>query len=385
MGEQNYNMVATTMSGLEEILAKELRALGAQHVKILNRAVEFVGDKGFMYKANLNLRTAIRILKPIFDFKARNEKELYRKIYAYDWEQYFGVDDTFAVQSSGISDVFSHSKYTALKTKDAIVDSFRDKHGKRPNVDVDSPSVQINVHVRENSFVISLDSSGYSLHKRGYKVSSVEAPINEVLAAGLILLSDWNQISNFHDPMCGSGTFLIEASMIAHNIPANIFRKRFGFEGWKNFDEELWDTIRDISLEKEMEYHGIITGADKYQKSLRACRSNINNALMRDEIKVKLDDFFESSVKPNSHVVFNPPYGERMPISIDEFYQKIGDTLKHNYEGCTVWIISSDIENLKMIGLKPSRKIKVYNGKLECRFLKFEIYEGSKKASKQNI
>ncbi|MBT6807981.1 MAG: class I SAM-dependent RNA methyltransferase, partial [Flavobacteriales bacterium] len=197
-------MVATTMSGLEEILAKELRALGAQHVKILNRAVEFVGDKGFMYKANLNLRTAIRILKPIFDFKARNEKELYRKIYAYDWEQYFGVDDTFAVQSSGISDVFSHSKYTALKTKDAIVDSFRDKHGKRPNVDVDSPSVQINVHVRENSFVISLDSSGYSLHKRGYKVSSVDAPINEVLAAGLILLSDWNQISNFHDPMCGS-------------------------------------------------------------------------------------------------------------------------------------------------------------------------------------
>jgi len=385
MGELNYNMVATTMSGLEEILAKELRSLGAQHVKILNRAVEFVGDKGFMYKANLNLRTAIRILKPIFDFKARNEKELYRKIYAYDWEQYFSVDDTFAVQSSGISDVFSHSKYTALKTKDAIVDSFRDKHGKRPNVDVDSPSVQINVHVRENSFVISLDSSGYSLHKRGYKLSSVDAPINEVLAAGLILLSDWNQISNFHDPMCGSGTFLIEASMITHNIPANIFRKRFGFEGWKNFDEELWDTIRDTSLEKEKEYHGIITGADKYQKSLRSCRANINNALMRDEIKVKLDDFFESSVKPNTHVVFNPPYGERMPISIDEFYQKIGDTLKHNYEGCTVWLISSDIENLKMIGLKPSRKIKVYNGKLECRFLKFEIYEGSKKASKQNI
>ena len=383
MKEQNYKMVATTMSGLEEILAEELNTLGAQNIHILNRAVEFVGDLGFMYKANLNLRTAIRILKPIFEFKARNEQELYRKIYDYNWEQYFGVDETFAIQSSGVSDVFSHSKYTALKTKDAIADKFRDNCGKRPNVDVEAPNVQINVHVRGNSFVISLDSSGYSLHKRGYKVASVDAPINEVLAAGLILLSDWNQISNFHDPMCGSGTILVEASMIANNIPANIFRKRFGFEGWKNFDSDLWEKIRDISLEKETEYYGVISGSDNFQKSLRACRSNINNALMRDEIKVKMEDFFESTAEQGSHVVFNPPYGERLRIGINEFYQKIGDTLKHNYKGCTVWLISSDIENLKMIGLKPSRKIKIFNGKLECRFVRFDIYEGSKKASKQ--
>jgi len=375
-------MVATTMSGLENILAEELNKLGAQNIYILNRAVEFVGDVGFMYKANLNLRTAIRILKPIFEFKARNEKELYRKIYDYNWEQYFGVDETFAIQSSGFSDVFSHSKYTALKTKDAIADKFRDNCGKRPNVDVEAPNVQINVHVRENSFLISLDSSGYSLHKRGYKVASVDAPINEVLAAGLILLSDWNQISNFHDPMCGSGTILVEASMIANNIPANIFRKRFGFEGWKNFDSELWEKIRDNSLEKEKEYYGVVSGADNFQKSLRSCRSNINNALMRDEVKVKMEDFFESTVEQGTHVVFNPPYGERLSIGVNEFYQKIGDTLKHNYKGCSVWLISSDIENLKMIGLKPSKKIKVYNGKLECRFLRFDIYEGSKKASK---
>ena len=383
MREQNYKMVATTMSGLEDILADELKKLGAQNINILNRAVEFIGDLGFMYKANLNLRTAIRILKPIFEFKARNEKELYRKIYEYNWEKHFGIDDTFAIQSSGTSEVFSHSKYTSLKSKDAIADKFRDKHGKRPNVDVESPNVQINVHVRENSFVISLDSSGYSLHKRGYKVASVDAPINEVLAAGLILLSDWNQINNFHDPMCGSGTILVEAAMIANNIPANIFRKRFGFEGWKNFDNILWEKIRDISLEKETEYYGVISGSDNFQKSLRACRSNINNALMRDEIKVKMEDFFESTVEQGTHVVFNPPYGERLPIGINEFYQKIGDTLKHNYQGCSVWLISSDIENLKMIGLKPSKKIKVYNGKLECRFLKFDIYEGSKKSSKQ--
>lgn len=384
MKEENYSMVATTMMGLEDILAEELRLLGAQHINVLNRAVEFVGDVGFMYKANLNLRTAIRILKPIFSFKARNEKELYRKIYEYDWEQHFDVDGTFAIQSSGFSEVFSHSKYTALKTKDAIADSFRDKHGKRPNVDVESPDVQINVHVRDNSFVISLDSSGYSLHKRGYKVASVDAPINEVLAAALILLSDWNQISNFYDPMCGSATILIEAALIANNIPANIFRKRFGFSGWKDFDHELWNKIRDISLEKEKEYYGIISGADNFQKSLRAGRSNINNALMRDDIEIKIQDFFDTKVAPGTHVLFNPPYGERMSIGINEFYQKIGDTLKHNYQGCTVWLISSDIENLKMIGLKPSRKIKVFNGKLECRFVRFDIYEGSKKESKQN-
>ena len=384
MKEENYSMVATTMMGLEDILAEELRLLGAQHINVLNRAVEFVGDVGFMYKANLNLRTAIRILKPIFSFKARNEKELYRKIYEYDWEQHFDVDGTFAIQSSGFSEVFSHSKYTALKTKDAIADSFRDKHGKRPNVDVESPDVQINVHVRDNSFVISLDSSGYSLHKRGYKVASVDAPINEVLAAALILLSDWNQISNFYDPMCGSATILVEAALIANNIPANIFRKRFGFSGWKDFDPELWNKIRDISLEKEKEYYGIISGADNFQKSLRAGRANINNALMRDDIEIKMQDFFDTKVAPGTHVLFNPPYGERMSIGINEFYQKIGDTLKHNYQGCTVWLISSDIENLKMIGLKPSRKIKVFNGKLECRFVRFDIYEGSKKESKQN-
>ena len=384
MKEENYKMVATTMLGLEGILEEELTKLGAQYIHKLNRAVEFVGDIGFMYKANLNLRTAIRILKPIFEFKARNEKELYRKMYDFNWEQYFGIDDTFAIHSSGLSDIFNHSKYTSLKSKDAIVDSFRGKYGKRPNVDVESPDVQINVHVSEHKFIISLDSSGYSLHKRGYKVDSVDAPLNEVLAAGLILLSDWNKISNFHDPMCGSGTILVEAAMIANNIPANIFRKRFGFEGWKDFDAELWEKIRDISLEKEQEYYGIISGADNWQKSLRACRANINNALMRDVISVKNEDFFESEVATNTTVIFNPPYGERMPIEINEFYQKIGDTLKHKYKGCSVWLISSDLEDIKMIGLKPSKKIKIFNGKLECRFLNFEIYEGSKKQSKQN-
>ena len=207
--------------------------------------------------------------------------------------------------------------------------------------------------------------------------------MNEVLAAGLILLSDWNRISDFHDPMCGSGTLLIEAALIAYNIPANIFRNRFGFEGWNDFDEKLWKKIKEVSLDKETHYYGKITGSDNFQKAVRISMENIENALLFDNIKVKTEDFFDTTIEAGTFVLFNPPYGERIPIEVDEFYEKVGNTLKHNYKGCSVWLISSDIENMKFIGLRPSRKIKVMNGKLECSFRKFEVYEGSKKAKKQ--
>ena len=375
----NYKMVATTMMGLESVLEEELILLGAQNICRLNRAVEFIGDLGFMYKANLNLRTAIRILKPIFEANIQSEEELYRSIYRYNWEELLGLRDTFSVHVSGSSSFLKHSKYTALRTKDAIVDYFRDKYGDRPNVDTDSPNLKINVHISERKMILSLDSSGDSLHKRGYKVQSIEAPMNEVLAAGLILISGWDKVTDFHDPMCGSGTILIEAAMIANNIPANIFRDRFSFEGWKDFDANLWSKIKDVSLDKEVAFCGNITGSDNSQKSLRVCRANINNALMRDMIKVKNEDFFESHVSKGCHILFNPPYGERIRIGVNEFYQKIGDTLKHNYHGCSVFLISSDLDNIKMIGLKPNKKIKLFNGSLECRLLHFDIYEGSKK------
>ena len=318
MKEENFYMLAKTMYGLEEILAEELRTLGAQNVKIQNRAVSFKGDIGFMYKANLNLRTCLRILKPIATFQAHNEKELLEKITKIDWS------------------------------------------------------------------TLSLDSSGYSLHKRGYKSNTVVAPMNEVLAAGLILLSGWNQISDFHDPMCGSGTILIEAALIANNIPANIFRDKFGFASWKDYDEELFELIRDTSLNKEKEYKGKITGGDNFQKAVRMTRENVENALMFESIKVKNEDFFETKISPNTFVLFNPPYGERIELGMNEFYEKLGTSLKNNYQDCDVWLISSDLENLKMIGLKPNKKIKVMNGKLECSFRKFEIYSVSKKASKNN-
>ena len=380
MKEKNFYMLAKTMYGLEEILADELKNLGAQNIKIQNRAVSFKGDTGFMYKANLNLRTCLRILKPIQTFQAHNEKELYKNILKIDWEKYLTTESTFATHATTNSEVFNHSKYASLLVKDGIADYFRNKYDKRPNVDPENPDLTINLHINKHTCTVSLDSSGESLHKRGYKLDTIIAPMNEVLASGLILLSGWNKQDNFHDPMCGSGTLLIEAAMIAYNIPANIFRKKFGFESWKDFDSELFEKIKDVSLNKEVDFKGTITGGDNFQKAIRISRKNIENALMFENIKVKNEDFFETSIKENSFVIFNPPYGERIELGINEFYEKVGDSLKNNYKNCTVWIISSDIENMKMIGLKPTKKINLMNANLKCSFREFKIYVGSKKS-----
>ncbi len=374
-------MTAKTMYGLEDILAEELKELGAQNIKKMNRAVSFKGDKGFMYKANLNLRTALRILKPIAYFQAHNKEELYQKITEINWSNVFNVRSTFSTSATTNSDIFTHSKYVSLILKDAIVDNFRKKYNERPNVNPKNPDIKIDIHIAKHTCTISIDSSGDSLHKRGYKSETEIAPINEVLAAGLILLSNWNKVSNFHDPMCGSGTIIIEAALIAYNIPPNIFRERFGFESWNDFDKELWEKIKDISLNKEIEYTGKISGGDNSQNAIRISRKNIENALLYDNISLEKSDFFETKIKTNTFVIFNPPYGERITIDPNNFYEKIGTTLKHKYQGCTIWLISSDIENLKFIGLRPGKKIKILNGKLECNFRKFEIYEGSKKRS----
>ena len=379
MKNDNFYMLAKTMYGLEETLADELRDLGAQNVKIQNRAVSFKGDTGFMYKANLNLRTCLRVLKPIATFQAHNEKELYNNILKIDWEEYLDLKNTFATDATTNSEVFTHSKYASLLVKDGIADFFRKKYDERPNVDPKNPDLTINLHIAKHTCTVSIDSSGESLHKRGYKSNTIIAPMNEVLAAGLILLSGWDQKSNFHDPMCGSGTILIEAALIAYNIPANIFREKFGFETWKDFDLDLFEKIKDVSLDKEKDFQASITGGDNFQKAVRITRENIENALMFDNIKVKNEDFFDTTVFENSFVIFNPPYGERIELGINEFYEKVGDSLKNNYKDCTVWLISSDLENLKMIGLKPSKKIELMNGNLKCSFRQFKIYEGSKK------
>ncbi|MEY8780248.1 class I SAM-dependent RNA methyltransferase [Allomuricauda sp. XS_ASV26] len=383
----NFKMMAKTLYGFEPILAKELRNLGAGNVEEGVRNVTFEGDMGFMYKANLCLRTALKVFKPIKTFRVFNEKDLYRNIYELDWPSIFDIGKTFAIDSIANSPVFDNTMFVSLKTKDAIVDKFRDIMQDRPNVKTQDPDIRINIHIYKNICTVSLDSSGSSLHQRGYRISTNIAPINEVLAAGLLLQSGWDGQTDFFDPMCGSGTFLIEAAMIACNIPANINRESYAFMNWKDYDAELHDKIVDASLKKVREFHHKIIGYDKAPSAVRKTQENVDHANLTEYISVNRKDFFreDKPVEGKLHMVFNPPYGERLPIEMEIFYGKIGDTLKQVYAGTEAWLITSNMEALKHVGLKPSRKIKTFNGKLEARLVKYEIYEGSKKAKKQKI
>ncbi|MFT7900341.1 class I SAM-dependent RNA methyltransferase [Tenacibaculum ascidiaceicola] len=385
--EKDFKMTAITMAGLEGVLADELRQLGAMEVKEGIRSVAFKGDKGFMYKANIALRTAIRILKPIKRSKIFDEEDLYEAIQRVKWERFLDVDGTFAIGSVVNSKNFtSNSHYISLKSKDAIADYFMHKYQKRPNVDLKYPDVKIHVHIHKEWLTISLDSSGESLHKRGYRSATNIAPINEVLAAGLILLSGYKGEENFIDPMCGSGTILIEAAMIANQIPANINRKHFAFENWKDYEEDLYFVIQDSLLKKIRSSHFKIMGFDKAPSAVRKAQQNIINANLDEFIGVHHVNFFNSKkeVFGKTTILFNPPYGERLNIDVEEFYTKIGDTLKNNYPNSTAWLITSDIQALKHVGLRTSKRIPLKNADLDCRFVKYELYEGSKKAKKNS-
>jgi len=378
-------MIAKTLYGFEDILAKELTQLGAMNVQKGVRNVSFEGDKGFMYKANLGLRTAIKILKPIKSFKVFKEPDLYEKVKAMPWEDFLKPSGTIAVDATIHNSIFTHSKYTALKTKDAIVDRFREQTGDRPDVDLRFPDLKINVHLDRNYCHISLDTSGESLHRRGYKVATNIAPINEVLAAGLVLLSGWDGQSDFIDPMCGSGTILAEAAMIAANIPPNLMRKEFAFERWKDWDVDLFETIEESLLNKSRDFHHKLIGYDKSPSAVRKAKENIKNAHLEEFVHIQHEDFFKTqrAGEEKLHMVFNPPYGERLEnLDVEEFYGQIGTTLKHGYPNTNAWLITSNLEALKFIGLRPSKKIKVFNAKLEARFVKYVMYEGSKKAKK---
>ena len=380
----NFKMVAKTLYGLEELLATELRQLGASNVEPGVRNVSFMGDTGFMYKANLCCRTAIKILKPITAFNIFTEEDLYKKIYEFPWEKYLHANESLAVDATVFSKQFTHSKYISLKTKDAIVDRFRDKEGERPNVDLDHPTIRINVHIDRNICTVSLDSSGQSLHKRGYKVVQTMAPINEVLAAGLIMLTGWSGQCDLLDPMCGGGTILTEAALIACNIPPNLNRKEFGFENWHDFDIELFELIEASAVKKIREVQCNIMGFDKDEKEADKAKKNINSANLQDFISVRKQDFFQSKKESDKplFIVFNPPYDERLQVDAEKLYSSIGSTLKHGYPGTQAWMITSNFEALKHVGLRPSKRIKLYNGKLESRFVKYEMYEGSKKNKK---
>ena len=378
-------MIAKTFFGFEEVLAQELKALGAADVNIQNRMVEFNGDLGFMYKANYSLRTALRIQKPILSFSAKTEGQLYEKMKKFHWENYFNVDQTFMIDPTVFSDYFTHSHYAALKVKDAIVDRFKEKDGRRPSIDKDAPDVRFNLHISHDKVTLSLDSSGDSLHKRGYREETGPAPINEVLAAGLLLQAGWDGKGNYLDPMCGSGTMLIEAAMIANQIPAQLHRKRFAFQNWPDYDETLFTQIRNTRINRIREFDYKIVGYEISPLMAKIAQMNIKSADLEDIIEVRHQDFFTSKKELFPVLlVFNPPYDERIENNNQDFYKQIGDTLKSSYPNTLAWFITSDLQAKKYVGLRPSRKIKVFNGKLECDFLQYEMYEGSKKTKNQN-
>lgn len=381
---QDTSFLAKTFYGFEPLLEKELRKLGAKNIKSINRAVSFEGDLGFLYKANLSLRTALRILMPIGRYPVKNQTDLYRAIDRIDWSKWFSEEQSFIIDVTLFSDHFNHSLFVAQKAKDAIVDQFSKREGKRPSVTTENPDIRIQLHLQGDQLTISLDSSGNSLHQRGYRIETNIAPINEVLAAGMLLHSGWEGKTYFYDPMCGSGTLAIEAAMIACNIPPSLNRTTFSFMNWKNFDTELFELIRNSCLSKVREFRGHIYASDKAPSAVRKAQENIENTGLGEYISVVRSDFFFAD-RPSEvplHIVFNPPYGERLPIDADVFYGKIGDTLKKEYQGCEAWFITANIEALKSVGLRPSRKIKMFNGKLESRLVSYELYQGSRKASK---
>lgn len=382
-----FKMVAKTFRGLETLLYKELQQLGATDLEVGNRMVEFTGNKEFMYRANFHLRTALRILKPIAEFKVVNDTQLYDKIQTIDWSTYFDLKKTFAVDSVIFSDHFSHSNYVSQRVKDAIVDQFREKFKKRPYVDTEDPDIQIGIHISHDLCTVSLDSSGESLHKRGYRQISNKAPLNEVLAAGMILLSGWDKKSPFIDPMCGSGTLVIEAALMANNIPPGIYRQKFGFETWEDFDNELLESIYEEDQE-EPSTEVKILGSDMSEMAIRVANENITGAGLKRKIELKVEaiENFTPPISEGGVVITNPPYGERIKVrEINDFYKSLGDSFKNKYKGFEIWLLSSNNDALKHVGLHPSNKVTLFNGALECKYLNYSIYEGSKKTKNIDI
>ena len=379
--QADFLMLAKTFKGLEEVLAQELIELGANDVQLERRAVSFRGDKALLYRANLCLRTAIRILVPIASFKAKDTDALYEQVKNLNWSRYMTADQTFAIDATIYSESFRNSRFVTYRVKDAIADYWIDKAHKRPSVSTQIPDILLNVHVANEQVTISLDSSGESLHKRGYRVATTEAPISEVLAAGMLLLAGWKGQSDFYDPMCGSGTLLIEAALIARNIAPGVFRSSFAFEKWPDFDADLWNDIyNDDSNEREFNHR--IYGSDASFYAIQQATKNVKSAGVAKDIELKqirMEEIREVHAE-GAMVMLNPPYGERLKSNkeMEDLYSAIGTTLKHQFTGSTAWIISSNVEAMKCIGLKPSKKYHLLNGELDCQFNKYELFQGKR-------
>jgi len=386
---KNFEIIVKTLAEFEPILEEELKKIGAKNIKKGNRAVSCTGDNEVLYRINYESRTALRVLKPITKVTANNPDKLYDEVKKIPWENFLNNEKTFAINSRVYSEIFEHSQFVTLKVKDAIVDRFREKTGERPSIDTKNPDIRINIFIQNDVCNISLDSSGDPLYKRGYKEKLGMAPLNEVLAAGMILLSDWNGKTDFVDFMCGAGTLVIEAGMIALNIPPQINRENFAFKNWKDFDKTLWQRIKEdakakIKKEDDVECH--IFASDISLNAIMQTRQNVKN-VFHEQIFTITKSAFDKLELPDTpkHIVINPPYGERLQkTDTDILYKKIGDELKTNFSGSEAWILGGNLQSVKKVGLRPSKKLTLYNGAIECKFLKYEMYSGSKKAKYNN-
>lgn len=383
---EKFRMVAKTMAGLEDLLVEELTAIGAENVEKLYRAVSFEGDNALMYKANYLCRTALRILKPVAKFVARDEMALYNNVNKIEWHKIFDINETFAIDAVVSGPYFTHSQYVGLKVKDAIADEFRQHCGARPSVDVENPSLRINVYIENEKVTLSYDSSGESLHKRGYRKIVDKAPINEVLAAGLIKFTGWQYDCNFYDCMCGSGTIPIEAAMAAMNIPAGYFRESYGFMSWHDFDKDTWNAVKAEADDAIRDFDYQIFASDHSAKAVDIARRNIAAAHLSHDINLSQQDMFELIPEGGGVMLINPPYGERLEEDdIADLYRNIGNALKNHFLDFTAWILSSNQDAMKSIGLKPSKKVELFNGPLECKLERFDIFEGSYKDRKSGV
>ena len=387
---REFQMLAKTFKGLEEVLAKELVELGVNNVQIERRAVSFTGDKRMLYMANFCLRTASRILVPIAQFKARHTDDIYEQVKQIDWSEYMTTKMTFQIDATVYSDYFRHSQFVTYRVKDAIVDWWMERGGVRPSVKLTNPDLYLNVHIGGDIVTVSLDSSGESLHKRGYRVANTQAPINEALAAGMLLLAGWNGQGDFYDPMCGSGTLLIEAALIARNIAPGIYRKGFAFEKWANFDADLFeDVYSDDSREREFTHK--IYGSDAGFYAMQTAMKNVESAGLQRDIEVKQIRVQELRLTEKDTdgalVMINPPYGERLAQDKDvmNLYKDMGTALKHQFSGATAWIISSNDEALKCIGLRPAKRVRLVNGDLDCWFNQYVLFKGDHKTWKKSL
>lgn len=382
----NILITLKTLFGFEEVLKEELNELGYKDVKVLNRAVQIEGTWKDVYFLNLFSRCSISILVEIEKFFIRNEEDLYKKCMKIDWSKYFDVNKTFAVKGAVFSDLFTHTQYPFLVVKDAICDVFREKEGIRPDVNIKTPQILFDVYINKQNVIVSLNTSGAPLFQRGYRQAVGDAPLNEVAAAGLIRMSGWDRKSMFVDPFCGSGTLLIEAALLASGIPSNIERQHYAFKNFANYDAKVWEEIYENAPKRVSSLPCKIVGSDIDSEMVLKARRNLSGLPIGRFVEVE-NLSFEELINPVEAgvMVTNPPYGERMGEDIEELYSKLGDWMKAELKGYTCWMISSSEEGFKNVGLRPERKIKLFNGDLECSFRKYSIYDGSKKGKYMNL